>query len=319
MNEISLLRDHGPDAEPPTDAVLSPARDRLRAEMSTGGRRGWSWPGMSARPARRRALALGAAAAVLTAVAVAGLLPSGGAPGPSGGPVTLVAFAGPVFPVALDPVPDGLRAGPVTGEANWLAMSYRAARGADEVHLRVSGDRPDTRGAERITVNGRSAELELSPEGNGPPVVHWRQPGGQWVSVSGEGRFAAEDALRAVAATVVDRPQEVPLRVGLAPAGWKLLGFKDDTILTLRDPRSDRTMTVQLVPQPDPDLRHTVMGVREVSEVRVQGRPAQLVRAEEMWFLQVPVTGGRAFTLQAPLDFTPEQVVAVGEQVTVRP
>ncbi|SBT53557.1 hypothetical protein [Micromonospora auratinigra] len=320
MNEMNLLREYGPDAPATTDEVLRTARDRLRAEMSTGRRRR-AWSGMAARPARRRALVLGAAAAALTAVAAVGLLPSGGDPGPAGGPVTLVSFASPVFPVALDPVPAGLRPGGFTGEQNWLAMSYESKRGDDRVLLLVSSVAPaDVPGMRRTTVDGRPARLETPDMDGGPPIVnlHWQRSARQWVLLTGEGRFASEDALRAVAATVVDRPQEIPLRVGLAPAGWTLRGFKDDVILTLHDPGSEREMTVQLVDRAEPDLRHSVMGAREVTEVRVHGRPAQLVRADELWFLQASVPGGAIFTLQAPLDFTPEQVIAVGEQVTVR-
>lgn len=50
----------------------------------------------------------------------------------------------------------------------------------------------------------------------------------------------------------------------------------------------------------------------------VNGRDGQLVRAEEMWFLQAPLPDGSVFNLQAPLVLTRDQVIAIGEQVTVR-
>lgn len=326
MNEITLLRDYGPDAEPPSAATLQVARDRLNRELTGCSRRRGLLFGR--RTARVRVLALGALAAVLAAVALAGLRPGAvvglrpGAESPDPvGPVALVAFDSPVFPLALDPAPEGLTARGFTGEEKWMAMSYTSTRDDDRVLLLVRSDRPRVQDAKWVDVGGRTGRFEVRPVEGGPPLVtlHWQRSARQWVSLTGEGRFASESALLALAGTVVDRPQEVPLRVGLAPAGWKLLGFKDNTVLTLRDPRSEqRTMTVQLVARPDPDLRRNVMGAIEVRQVTVAGRPAELVHAEEMWFLQAPVPGGRAFTLQVPLDFTPEQVIAVAEQVTVR-
>jgi hypothetical protein len=75
---------------------------------------------------------------------------------------------------------------------------------------------------------------------------------------------------------------------------------------------------VQRVERTDPDLLHNVIGAREVSPVRINGRDGQLVRADEMWFLQAPLPDGSAFNLQAPLVLTRDQVIAIGEQVTVR-
>jgi hypothetical protein len=37
-----------------------------------------------------------------------------------------------------------------------------------------------------------------------------------------------------------------------------------------------------------------------------------------MWFLQAPLPDGSVFNLQAPLVLTRDQVIAIGEQVTVR-
>jgi hypothetical protein len=76
--------------------------------------------------------------------------------------------------------------------------------------------------------------------------------------------------------------------------------------------RDERRQTEEIVRM----IRH--MGAREVSPVRINGRDGQLVRAEEMWFLQARLPDGSVFNLQAPLVLTRDQVIAIGEQVTVR-
>lgn len=107
------------------------------------------------------------------------------------------------------------------------------------------------------------------------------------------------------------------MQVRLAPAGWEVFAFKDDRILTLKDENSDATMNVHLAERPQPDLLGNIMAAQEVSTVQVNGREAHLVRADEIWFLQVPLPDGSVFNLQAPLFMTADQVVAIGEQVTV--
>ncbi|MET8118032.1 hypothetical protein [Micromonospora sp. NPDC005189] len=332
MNEIALLREHGPDPVPPSEPALAAARSRLMAEIAgTAARRPgrWARPGRPAWTPRTRLLSLAAVAAIAAAaVAVIGAPPDPPPPAvrpPAG--VSLVSFTAPVFPLALDPRPAGLTDPVFSGEPDHFIAVYLAGDGGnDDVYLGVwSQDDPrahDAR-ARAITIDGRPGELTETPQETGSPsvTVRWQRKPGQWVSVTGNGRLATEATVRALAAALVDRPQEVPLRVGLAPAGWELRFFKDNTILTLGDAGSDdstRTMSVQLVAGLESDLMGWVQGAVEEQPVRVNGRAARLVRTEEIWFLQAPLPDGTAFNLQAPLSFTPDQVIAIGAQVTVR-
>jgi hypothetical protein len=100
-----------------------------------------------------------------------------------------------------------------------------------------------------------------------------------------------------------------------------VVAYKDDRILTLADPAgapateaAARTRSVHLpsTPTEPADLPGAVGAVGgRMDEVVVQGRPAHLLPTAEGWYLQGVMTGGTVFVLQAPADFTPEQVVAV--------
>jgi hypothetical protein len=295
------------------------------AAASTRPRR--RWVGLLGRetPRRARVLVVAAVATVAAAaMATVATLPALHSPDRPPAGVTLVAFSTPVFPLALHPVPAGLT-GPVFsgGVGSFIAVYLDTHRDSD-VYLIVWSARPqqvDEGLVRSVTVDGRPGELVVESDQQGGHVsatVSWQRKPGEWVSITGNGRFATGASVLALADAVVERPQQVPLQVGLAPAGWKLFAFKDNTILTLKDERSDDTMSVQRVERTDPDLLHNVMGAREVSPVRINGRDGQLVRADEMWFLQAPLPDGSAFNLQAPLVLTRDQVIAIGEQVTVR-
>ncbi|MEV0004608.1 hypothetical protein AB0H28_20335 [Micromonospora sp. NPDC050980] len=312
MNEITLLRTHGPDAPEAPVEVLTNARERLLDEFGAAPAR---------RTSRRRTFLVAAAAAAVAVTAGVGL-----AARPTdrpAEPITLVAVAVPEFPLTLRSRPAALQPPRYSYEPGRFLAVFLSDGGADDVWLSVRDDRPDrhTRTSRQVTVAGRPAELSEDDNPGGPRqlTVTWKRKSGQWVSLTGHGRFAEDGALLRLAGGVVDEPQPVPLRVRLAPRGWRVASFKDDTILTLRGPSPDDTLAVQVVAGRDPDLLHTVMGAVEERPVTVGGRDARLVHAEEMWFLQTEVPGGAVVNLQAPLRLTVAQVIAIAEQVSVTP
>jgi hypothetical protein len=328
MNEIALLSEHGPDSAPPSERALHAARARLMTEIAAASTRPQPrWVGLLGRRGSRRArvlalTAVATVAAAAVAVVTVATLPAQSPDRPPAG-VTLAAFSTPVFPLALHPLPAGLTAPSFSAEDGRFLAVYSGTHRDSDVYLNVWSRHVDQGRTRSVTVDGQPGELaESRPQGAPASVtLTWQRKPGQWVSITGNGRFATETAVRGLADAVVDRPQEGPLQVGLAPAGWKLFAFKDDTILTLKGESSDgrgSTMSVQRVDRADPDLLHNVMGAREVSPVRINGRDGQLVRAEEMWFLQAPLPDGSVFNLQAPLVLTRDQVIAIGEQVTMR-
>ncbi|MEU9505354.1 hypothetical protein AB0D32_03600 [Micromonospora sp. NPDC048170] len=335
MNDLELLREHGPDAPPVSSAALSSARHRLMAEMARAApvRRRWGWRRASWALHHRR-VGLGFAVAVVVAAAAGGSVVLSEHRAPAGRPpgVQLVAFDEPVYPIGIRPRPAGLAAPTFSGgvardeqgnDRPVMTAVFQATDGVSDVYLGV-GDRYVPQDApERV----RSVSLQGVPgfvvehhEQSGTSVVlSWQRRPGQWVTLTGHGRFGSEAAVRALAATVADDAQPVPLQVRLAPAGWRLAAFKDNKIVTLRAPDSGEELSVILVKAPKRNLMGLVSGAKRVSTVQVNGRESELVQTLNGWFLQVPLPDGTAFHLQAPAMLTGEQVVAVGAQVMVTP
>jgi hypothetical protein len=281
------------------------------------------------------------AAAWLTAVVVAAPEPLG--PLPAG--VDLVAFEPPNFPLSLDPLPADLTQASFSqdpGEVRHAA--FRSPDGAHGIGLLVTPEEPAAYGVDDVRdvqVSGEDAELVSGTTvvcgGPGPecideevPYLHlvWERRDGQWVTLSGTGRFDAADALVAVAEDLVDRPQPVPLQVHLAPAGWSVLAYKEDRILTLVDDAHEQhTVDVYLPDQPIPAdrlLGELTGPVGPVIDVTVNDRPAQLVRTDHGggvtgWYLQAQFPDGPTFVVQAPGSFTEEQVLAFAGRVTYTP
>lgn len=335
MNEITLIRQAGPEAQPLSPAARHNARAALLEEIGATSH---------GRPARHRrteakkrftvrlALTATAAAAALT---VAAVISTPEAPSTS---VTLVAFEPASFPFTLDPLPAGLLPSFSADPGDRLIAAYRAPQGDDGVTLVVTPSKPDVAGAsdkQKVTVRGRSAELmvENITEAAGagetadrrPPVLVVQWSNNQWVEISGSGRFADPGALLAIVETLVERPQAVPLQVHLAPVAWTVLAYKDDRILTLANDGDDKqTLTVSLPPAPLPadKLLSELLGpVSPVMMKTVNNRPAQLVQIDaggpdKGWYLQAQFPDGRTFVIQAPETFTPEQVLTVAAEVT---
>ncbi|MBO4142885.1 hypothetical protein J5U46_22310 [Micromonospora tulbaghiae] len=314
MNEINLLRTHGPDAPEASTETLRLARDRLAAEFTAAPAR------RTVPPLRRRTLLVAAGAAVVAGAGV------GLAVRPLDRPVeplTLVAATIPEFPLTLRSRPATLSPPRYSYAPGQFLAVYLSRSATDDVYLSVWDSRPAriAKTSRPVAVAGRPAEIYEEPNPGGPRrlAMSWERRPGQWVSLTGHGMFADDAALLRLAEHVVDEPQQVPLRVRLAPRGWRVDMFKDDTILTLRGDSPDETLTVQVVPHRDPDLLRNVMGAREERRVTVGGREAHLIRADKIWFLQTEVPGGAVVNLQLPLRLSVDQVVAIAEQISVTP
>jgi hypothetical protein len=334
MNELTLLREAGPEAPAFTTATRQAARAALLAEIEGP-------PAHRRRPARKTTLRIGvgvvAVAAAWSAAVVIAAPDDHSGPPPAG--VSLVAFRPPTFPLSLDPLPAGLTPSFSEDPGHVLHAGWSSPDDRDRISLSVTPDEPDLvqpTGEQDVTVRGRDGVLatEHIPYEEGRVrvsaalVVEWHD--GQWIELTGAGRFAGRQQLLAVARTLVDRPQPVPLQLHLAPAGWSLLAYKDDRILTLVDDDYDRlSLNVYLTDQPLPAdrLLTELEGppVAPVLEVSVNGRPAQLVRleardaADNGWYLQAQFPDGRTFVVQAPAAFTKAQVLAFADQVTYTP
>ncbi|MEU4789475.1 hypothetical protein AB0F95_07210 [Micromonospora tulbaghiae] len=314
MNEINLLRTHGPDAPEASTETLRLARDRLAGEFTTAPAR------RTVPPLRRRTLLVAAGAAVVAGAGV------GLAVRPLDRPVeplTLVAATTPEFPLTLRSRPATLSPPRYSYAPGQFLAVYLSRSATDDVYLSVWDNRPAriAKTSRPVAVAGRPAEIYEEPNPGGPRrlAMSWERRPGQWVSLTGHGMFADDAALLRLAEHVDDEPQQVPLRVRLAPRGWRVAMFKDDTILTLRGDSPDETLTVQVVPHRDPDLLRNVMGAREERRVTVGGREAHLIRTDKIWFLQTEVSGGAVVNLQLPLRLSVDQVVAIAEQISVTP
>ena len=157
MNELTALREAGPEAPALSPAARSAARAALLAEIDG--------PVPRRRPSRRAALRLGAAGvAVAAAWTAAVVIAAPDGPGTPADSVRLVDFQMPTFPLSLEPVPDGLRpAFDGDGDGATIA-SYDDATGQNGFTLYVGDDEPelgdrDVTATEEVTVDGEDAEL----------------------------------------------------------------------------------------------------------------------------------------------------------------
>ncbi|WP_164703218.1 hypothetical protein [Modestobacter sp. KNN46-3] len=349
MNELTALREAGPEAPALSPAARSAARAALLAEIdgpATARRR---------RPSRRTTLRLGAAGvAVAAAWTAAVVIAAPDGPGTPADSVTLVDFTMPTFPLSLDPVPDGLRPA-FDGDGDGASIAaYDDPTGEHGFTLHVGDDespRPDedvagveVAAVDEVSVDGRDAELVrwsqdwCTGDGLGEDCgrraftwLTWERSEDQWVTIEAHGRYRTSEQVLAIARSLVDRPQPATLDIGLAPAGWSVQFFKMGRVLTLvNDAYEQQEITVH-VPLPEDvapadQVRSSIMGpIGPQLDVVVHGRPAQLVLVDtgyldqRGWFLQAQFTDGTTFTLQVPDAFTQEQVLEFAEQVKHRP
>jgi hypothetical protein len=354
MNEITLLREAGPEGPALTNATRNTARAALLAEID-----GASRPHRIRLPSRKARWRVGAGViAVAAAWTAAVVIAAPDELGPLPDSVTLVAFEPPVFPLSLDPLPAGWDVSFSADPGGILHAAYGdttvdASGNAegDGLYLRVSPDEPeqyDVTDTDDVSVDGQDAEFvrgdvvmcggtETECVEERVPYLHlvWERHDDQWVQLEGYGAYDDADQLLEVAQDLVDRPQAVPLRVSLAPAGWSVYAYKDDRILTLVDDNHEQhTLTVHLpLPEdvlPADQVRQSIASpIGPQVEETVNGRPAQLVRVQsdllvegrflEGWYLQAQLPDGTTFVVQAPGSFTQEQVLQLAESVTYNP
>ena len=323
LNEFTVIRDYGPPASPPSSAVLAKARADLMAELSP--------------PPRKVRLSLRIAAAVAAALViglVVALGQSGGTPEvpqADRSPVRLVEFRAPALPPELNPVPDGLRGGGLTGEPGWIGRFYSPpdVRSHDQIGVLASSRGPNPQNIDEdpreTTYDGKKAfvaELEGTDGADPSKTVRtvrlaWESAPGTWTILSGSGRFASEEAVRALGRTLVPTTDELDLSIDVAPAGWELAAFKTG-VTTLRDPASpERELTVSLQDGLTEDFAEgTMVPVERSVPVTINGSRGELLALTDgTWMLQALLPDGRAFLLQAAAGFTQQQVVEVAEGV----
>jgi hypothetical protein len=348
MNTVQLLREAGPEGPPLTAATRDAARAALLAEI--GHEVGTARPRAARLPSRKVRWRIGVGAvAVAASWAAAVVIAAPDELGPPPDSVELVAFEPLTFPLSLDPAPPGWTLGGFDADMGFLRASYGDASGAHGAAIALSMDEPEfsdvsreedvaVDGAEGVLVTTTSNYCDTAADGTESCELRdevrlvFERRDDQWVTVSGP---TDPDRLVALAGSLVDRPQRVPLQISLAPEGWSLQGFKDDRILTLVDDDHDQHSLSVHLPYPEDvippaEVRSRLMGpVGPQLDVTVNGRPAQLVRLQgdlmyegrflERWWLQAQFQDGTTFVVQAPESFTQEQVLQLAETVVHSP
>ncbi|GIE29138.1 hypothetical protein Ait01nite_021830 [Actinoplanes italicus] len=317
MNDLELLDTYGPDAPPPSDAALDAARARLLGAMDPATAR--------PRPSLTRGWGIAVAGLGLAAaVAVAGVTlpriadrPAPGVTATTGsGPIRLVAAAKPEFPWTLP----GLGKASFTANPGDPVIAVYLAEDHSDVYL-TSTDAPSK--GEPADVGGRPGriiEFNGTTDNGRPPLdLVWEHRPDLWLRLTGQGRYATPEALIELAGRVQDKPQRLrfEVTVGLIPDGWELAAFKDESILTYRDPADPGTdFSVQWTPKGEPLFRaREIEGMENASKVTVQGRPADLFRAGEFWMVQARLADGSIFRLMTPRSFTEEQALELAGSI----
>jgi hypothetical protein len=170
----------------------------------------------------------------------------------------------------------------------------------------------------------------------------WQRPDGQWVYLWSDGdTYSSVPALVSVAEAIVDRPQPVPLQVGLSPQGWSVSAYETGglTLISDADPSIVNRIGISLqdrwrgYDRPSDVLEGMTNG-NPVEDVTVKGRPAELVSVPDpftgpgfpgreeprrMWYLAAELPDGVLLLLQAPDTLSRADVLAVADQVTYTP
>lgn len=340
MNEFTMLREHGPEPTLLSDDVLAKARADVLTEIQAAAH---SAP---TRPVRlRRRIAVIATAAAAAAAVAAGIVATSGTdtppsaddtptpPSAAGEAPVLVSFDTPTLPPALNPIPAGVTEPRFTAEPGWLAAVYSDAdeRPGEEmtaIYVKTHQSRPGIDGGRDTTYAGKPAVIgnvdQEEPEFHEVSLT-WERSPGKWITLTGMGVFADEQAVRSLADTLVDTDERLGLDISVAPAGWELSAFKDagpdgdGAVTSLRDPRTpDRTIHVSTMLKLVPNYGEVVEGgPLPTVPVSVNGRQGDLVQlADQRWMLQAPLPDGRAFQLQVPAGFTKQQVIELAQGVT---
>jgi hypothetical protein len=295
------------------------------------------------------------AAAWAGAVAATGPVdPAATPPAPDG--LTLVATEEITFPLSLDPAPQGLE--PVfTGGPGWGSpgdiAGYQGADGTGfSIYLQPEEptwafeqyDNYETTDSGTTTVAGAEARYVVGSMGRMCTITNvcfddlpfaglvWQRAPGQWVYIAGDKAYGDLASVVAVAESLVDRPQQVDLQVGLAPAGWSAVQWHNSNdVVFANDVDPDQMLTAQVQapgPGEDPVGQRiaSVTAIEPVISTEVDGRPAQLVRAHDymdesirFWLMAWQLPSGELVTLDAPEEFSEKDVLAIAEGVTYTP
>ena len=113
----------------------------------------------------------------------------------------------------------------------------------------------------------------------------------------------------AFAESLTERPQQVDPVLTVAPEGWTTTAYKEDRIVQFTGD-GDESMTVVLLDDLSPGLGRIRCNRRE--QRRSVVRAAAIGRKDgEGWVLEAQTADGTPFSLQAPVNFSKEQVVEV--------
>jgi hypothetical protein len=160
----------------------------------------------------------------------------------------------------------------------------------------------------------------------------WQRPDGMWVQVYGEDDWSTPEAVVSIGESIVDRPQPVPLQIRLAPAGWSVSSYEDNTALTLisdSEPSIDNRISVSVQDRwrgyTAPNVDGAAQG-NPVEQVTVNGQPAELTSVltgssespadARMWILEYALPNGLIAYFTAPGILTHDQVLQIAAQVT---
>ncbi|MCA0147023.1 hypothetical protein [Blastococcus sp. LR1] len=359
MNDLTLLRELGPEGPPLTPAARSTARAALLAEIDGPA------PRRSRRPSRTAVFRVGVAAVTAAAAWTAAVVITGpeavDGPRPGPGGLSMVATEAITFPLSPDPAPPGMTPS-FTGSAGsteaiagytfpdgtgftvylsptepvWAADQFQPSEIADSGTTTVGG-------AEAHYVVGsteRTCTLaNVCFEDLAFAQLVWERAPGQWVNLYGEGRHGDLAALAAVGGSLVDRPQPIRLQVELAPAGWSLVDWHESSgaVTFVDDEDPARVLGVQCLPQAPAGVHEMDNGSAEqriaavtpidpVVPTEIGGVPAQLVRAHDdvdptirFWMAAWELPDGTVCTVTTPEEFSPDDVLTIAGGVTYTP
>lgn len=317
MTDLNLLDTHGPAAPRLRPEVLARARRDLVAAAT---------PRSPRRRARRRLALTGAALALATAmIVVPSALRSTGSTA-----IALVPMDPLTFPLTPGSVPADLTGVVFEFDSGFRSVRYRGT-GDDRLsvttgvagkdHWSIPEDHRD------VQISGNNAVLYESTAYHGTSTkipstsVVWKNEDGDWTRVSGDGRYADDEAVMSFATSLRNEPQEVRTGVGLevAPRGWVLAAYKEGRILTMtprgHGPDSADALTVSLTGHDS----LSDYGAGDTSTETVDGREVEVGKAGEGWAALGATPDGQGYSVIAPASFTRTQVAEVAAGVTYTP